>query len=153
MPDDAIGLETNGERSMTNRLPTLAVAALFAMSIAPFANVASAMPVADALAIKNAAPTNIETVQWRGRGYGRGYYGRGYGRGAGWGVGAGLLGGAIIGGMLAAPYYYGPGPYSDPGYDPGYGGDAVAYCMQRFKSYDPRSGTYLGNDGFRHPCP
>ena len=153
MPDDAIGLETNGERSMTNRLPTLAVAALFAMSIAPFANVASAMPVADALAIKNAAPTNIETVQWRGRGYGRGYYGRGYGRGAGWGVGAGLLGGAIIGGMLAAPYYYGPGPYYDPGYDPGYGGDAVAYCMQRFKSYDPRSGTYLGNDGFRHPCP
>jgi len=19
--------------------------------------------------------------------------------------------------------------------------------------YDPQSGTYLGNDGFRHPCP
>jgi hypothetical protein len=31
--------------------------------------------------------------------------------------------------------------------------DAVAYCMQRFKSYDPRSGTYLGYDGARHPCP
>ncbi|MGZ3311613.1 MAG: BA14K family protein [Xanthobacteraceae bacterium] len=25
--------------------------------------------------------------------------------------------------------------------------------MQRFKSYDPRSGTYLGYDGARHPCP
>ena len=132
------------------------------MSIAPFANVASAMPVADALAIKNAAPTNIETVQWRGRGYGRGYYGRGY-YGPGWGVGAGLLGGAIIGGMLAAPYYsgYGPDPYygygdyyQAPGYyDEPPPGDAMAYCMQRFRSYNPRSGTYLGNDGYRHPCP
>ena len=57
---------------MSTRLSSLAVAALLAMSIAPFANVASAMPVADALVIKNAAPTNIETVQYRG------YYGRGY---------------------------------------------------------------------------
>jgi hypothetical protein len=32
-------------------------------------------------------------------------------------------------------------------------GDAVAYCMQRFKSYDPGSGTYLGYDGLRHSCP
>ena len=150
---------------MTIRLSSLAVAALFAMSMTPFANVASAMPVADALAIRNAAPTNIETVQWRGRGYGRGYYGRGYyGRGwygPGWGVGAGLLGGAIIGGMLAAPYYYGPGPYyygagpysAAPGYVAPAQEDAVAYCMQRFRSYDPNSGTYLGNDGYRHPCP
>jgi hypothetical protein len=36
-------------------------------------------------------------------------------------------------------------PYIDDG--------AIAYCMQRFKSYDPRSGTYLGYDGYRHPCP
>ena len=139
---------------MRNRVSTVAVAALLAMSIAPFANVALAMPVADAAAIKNATPTNIETVQWRGRGYyGRGYYGRGW-YGPGWGVGAGLLGGAIIGGMLAAPYYYGSGPYyAAPGYDEPPPGDAVAYCMQRFRSYDPRSGTYLGNDGYRHPCP
>jgi hypothetical protein len=32
-------------------------------------------------------------------------------------------------------------------------GEAIAYCMQRFKSYDPGSGTYLGYDGLRHPCP
>ncbi len=25
-------------------------------------------------------------------------------------------------------------------------------CKQRFRSYDPRSGTYLGFDGLRHPC-
>lgn len=28
-----------------------------------------------------------------------------------------------------------------------------AYCAQRHKSYDPSSGTYLGYDGQRHPCP
>jgi BA14K-like protein len=31
--------------------------------------------------------------------------------------------------------------------------DAVAYCLQRFRSYDVRTGTYLGYDGYRHPCP
>jgi hypothetical protein len=31
--------------------------------------------------------------------------------------------------------------------------NAVAYCSQRFRSYDPASGTYLGYDGYRHPCP
>ena len=61
--------------------------------------------------------------------------------------------GALIGGALAAPYYYAPTPrvYYEDG--PGGGGDAVAYCMQRFRSYDPASGTYLGYDGQRHPCP
>jgi hypothetical protein len=51
--------------------------------------------------------------------------------------------------------------YSDPGYG-GYNdagpvayneGDPVAYCEQTYRSYDPASGTYLGYDGFRHPCP
>ena len=32
------------------------------------------------------------------------------------------------------------------------GGDA-SYCAQRYRSYDPASGTYLGFDGLRHPCP
>ena len=44
---------------------------------------------------------------------------------------------------------------------PGVAGGAYAYepaparggdCAQRFKSYDPRSGTYLGHDGRRHIC-
>jgi len=33
------------------------------------------------------------------------------------------------------------------------GNNAVAYCSRRFRSYDPASGTYLGYDGYRHPCP
>ena len=97
----------------------------------------------------------------------------GYRGGWGWGgVGAGFVAGALIGGALASPYYgydpyYYPGPYAVPPGPGVYGapgpayavpvapvaGDAVAYCMQRFKSYDPRSGTYLGYDGARHPCP
>lgn len=86
-----------------------------------------------------------------------------YWRGRGWGWGApvagGLIAGAIIGGALASPYYYGPGYYPGPTYyEPqtvyvAPSGEDVTYCMQRYRSYDPRSGTYLGYDGYRHPCP
>ncbi len=52
------------------------------------------------------------------------------------------------------PYYsnsfYDAGP--TVGYAVGVGADP-AYCMRRFRSYDPASGTYLGYDGMRHPCP
>jgi hypothetical protein len=121
---------------------------------------ASATPVSDALAIKNAAPNNLEIVQHRGGGHRAGVhrggrYGGGWGRGRGWGYGGAFAAGAILGGLLAAPYYYSepyyyPGPVYEYGPTPD---DAVAYCMQRFKSYDPMSGTYLGYDGYRHPCP
>ena len=80
-------------------------------------------------------------------GYRYGYprYGYGYGYGYGSGLGVGLA--------LSAPYYA-TTPYY--GYDRGYyagGGDDVAYCINRFQSYDPASGTYLGYDGLRHSCP
>jgi hypothetical protein len=84
----------------------------------------------------------------------------GYGREVG--VAAGLAAGSALG--------YGYGGYYDPNYyddgyasnDPGYDGhsDSVvssdadaAYCAQHYSSYDPASGTYLGNDGLVHPCP
>jgi len=80
--------------------------------------------------------------------------------GWGWGAGAGFAAGALVGSALAAPYYYGGPYYGEPyygdgpyAYDEGPGDDAEAYCEQRFRSYDPESGTYLGNDGRRHPCP
>jgi hypothetical protein len=28
-----------------------------------------------------------------------------------------------------------------------------ASCAQRFHSFDPATGTYIGRDGARHPCP
>lgn len=87
---------------------------------------------------------------WRGGG---GYRG-------GDGFAAGVIGGLIAAPFLAAPYWGGdPYAYDDGGYvDGGYvegpaPADAVGYCMSRFKSYDPNSGTYLGYDGLRHPCP
>lgn len=32
-------------------------------------------------------------------------------------------------------------------------GRTVQYCINRFRSYDPASRTYLGYDGRRHSCP
>jgi BA14K-like protein len=66
---------------------------------------------------------------------------------------AGFAAGAILGGALAASqpdYYYGPPVYA---YEPGYGPPSVAWCEHHYRSYDPRTGTYLGYDGYRHPCP
>jgi hypothetical protein len=61
------------------------------------------------------------------------------------------------------PGYYDYGydyyPYDDDAYayvSPGPAvadDDSAAYCQQRFRSYDPSTGTYLGYDGLRHPCP
>jgi BA14K-like protein len=86
-------------------------------------------------------------------GYGGYSYG-GYGD-DGYGLAGGLLAGSLIGGGLGYDYGgYGPG-YDDNSY--AYtAGPATAdsgYCIQRYKSYDPASGTYLGYDGQRHPCP
>jgi BA14K-like protein len=99
-----------------------------------------------------------------GPGY-RGGYGGGY-RGGG-GFVPGVVAGAVIGGAIASQGYgyyggpaYAPGYYDDQSYDdsavvqaPAGGDDAVAYCMQTYRSYDPRTGTYMGTDGYRHPCP
>jgi hypothetical protein len=97
-------------------------------------------------------------------------YSRGYGRGNGLAVGAAALAaGAIIGGAMeqnqgdypdpsypaeSYPVYSDQGPaYGDGGPQVAGDGDPVAYCEQTFRSYDPASGTYLGYDGMRHPCP
>ena len=69
---------------------------------------------------------------------GRGGRGRG-GRGGGW-VAPAIIGGAIIGGAIIAN-------------EARRRDDAVAYCMQRYRSFDPESMTYMGFDGLRHPCP
>ncbi len=89
-----------------------------------------------------------------GRHFGGGYRGRSFGGGYGGGYDGGwgsFAAGALLGELLVVPgpYYYEelPDYYELPA------DGAVIYCMQRFRSYDPRSGTYLGLDGYRHPCP
>lgn len=144
---------------MTNLTKGIAGAALALSLPLIAASGANAAPLmaGSALSAVHTTTTSAEVtpVQYRYRGaygYRGGYYRHG---GYGWGgVGAGLAAGALIGGAIAAsqaPYAYGPGYYAPaPAYG---GGDAVAYCMQRYKSYDPRSGTYLNYDGNRYPCP
>jgi hypothetical protein len=155
-------------------LPSKALAvALLAATASWFAGSAGAAPLGASLSLRDAAGPAVQTVAWRGGA--RAWDAR---RGRGWddhrwwgGPAAGFAAGAIIGGAAVAasqPWYgydydYAPGYYSY-GYDPGPYGyaapgyvapapDAVAYCEQRFRSYDPASGTYLGFDGLRHPCP
>jgi BA14K-like protein len=140
----------------------LAAALLCSAGIGLAATAASAMPAN--LALKNAAPGAVESVRWGGHWHG-GWRGGGFG----WGLG-GFAAGAIIGSAIASPYYYGgyypygygaypaydyppPAPYyGGPAYG-GPGGDDAGYCAQRYRSYDPATGTFLGYDGQRHPCP
>jgi BA14K-like protein len=77
----------------------------------------------------------------------------------------GLATGALIGGGYGYGYgypYYGDdyAYYGDDDYDgdayaaaPDYSGGDAQSCAMRYRSYDPASGTYLGYDGIRHPCP
>ena len=104
-------------------------------------------------------------MRFAGRGggpRGGGYHGGGYRhhhRGGG-----GFWPGVAVGVGIGSTYgYYGSPSYYDDSYGyyddsavaaaPPSDDDAVAYCTQRYRSYDPASGTYLGNDGLRHPCP
>jgi hypothetical protein len=75
------------------------------------------------------------------RGRGRGWGGRGRG-GAGVGAAVGIgVGAAIIGGAIAASAAEQQRQ------------QAINYCLQRYRSYDPNSMTYLGRDGMRYSCP
>ncbi|MEW6642467.1 MAG: BA14K family protein [Pseudomonadota bacterium] len=122
----------------------IATTALSAVSSAAF----SAPLRADA-GLANAAPALAEGVQyrrWHGGHGGYGYRGHGYrhhhhhGGGAGAVIG-GLAAGAIIGGAIAAGQANAAAQRN------------AAYCAQRYRSYDPASGTYLNRDGNRYPCP
>ena len=144
------------------------VAMLGLGSASAFAAPASAPSTASVPAAQASQAGPVEAyAQYRGRYYrggprfaGRGYYGRPYygrpyagryyrrgGNGAAAAGIAGLAAGAIIGGALAQQQAQAAPTYVVPNS----GGDA--YCAQRYRSYDPASGTYLGYDGLRHPCP
>jgi hypothetical protein len=133
-----------------------------------FLGTAAALALTAGLVLSAATPASAAPWGWRG----------GWGGGWGWpaAAAAGIVGGAVAAATspLWAPGYYGaypnyaygyggygpyagvydyaPGPTVAPGPMVAQGGD-VAYCEQRFRSYDTASGTYLGYDGLRHSCP
>lgn len=135
-------------------LAALTVATLW--TVAP----AAASPIGSPRMLQNTvepSEPSVEMVRYRHRGYGPAI---------GLGIAGALIGGAMIGATQPYGYYGHPGYYGNPGYygpayvvqppyavAPAYGGGAVAYCTRRYRSYDPYSGTYLGHDGYRHPCP
>jgi len=80
----------------------------------------------------------IEQVQHRGGGYRGG--GHWHGGGGGGAVGA-VLGGLAVGALIA-----GAAAASQEAQE------RHAYCAQRYRSYDPASGTFLARDGMRYPC-
>jgi hypothetical protein len=59
-----------------------------------------------------------------------------------WWLAAPFVAGAVVG-AYAAPRVY---------YDNDYGGGHVEWCLNRYRSYDPRTNTFLGYDGYRHEC-
>jgi hypothetical protein len=103
-------------------------------------------------AIGAAAIPTSASAYWHG-GW-RGGYGYGWG-----GVGAGLVAGALIGSALAAPYYYGPGPYGYYGRGPyGYAyAPGAAYYGPRYRYYyrggsEPQCGAVSSGSGDYVPC-
>lgn len=55
------------------------------------------------------------------------------------------------GGMAAEPT--GAPQYNSAGAVTSAPGNETSNCAARFHSFDPATGTYLGRDGQRHPCP
>ena len=51
--------------------------------------------------------------------------------------------------ITARRRYYPPPSTTDHAYGPD---GWEAYCSSRYRSFDPRTGTYMGYDGIRHPC-
>ena len=109
---------------------------------------------------------------WKNKRYGwnKGRYGKRYGWNNGWNNGWCRYGrcnrynygwnnnpwpyfaaGAALG--YAGSYYYNDDYYDDgPYYGYGGGNAHVQWCLSRYRSYDPRTDTYLGYDGYRHRC-
>lgn len=99
------------------------------------ADAATAAPLASAVAaVKAQGESSVVEVQFRRRPR------RG---GINPGVGAAIGAAAIIGGIIAAQSEAEAAARRD----------AVGYCMSRFRSYDPETGTYIGRDGRVRRCP
>ena len=116
---------------------TVGVALLVGSTALAFAMPANSAPLAIGQAsLAAAAPSTVDTVQYR-RWHGHRHHHHGGGAGA---LIGGLAAGAIIGGAIAASQANAAAQ------------EHTAYCAQRYRSYDPASNTFLARDGNRYPC-
>jgi len=118
-----------------NFLTSTVMSATFAVALLGGAVEASAVPLAPpatTAAVLAPAGAYVEQVRMGRR---SGHQGGGFdGGGIGLGIGIGILGGLLL----------------DNAINNGDFGESE--CSRRFRSYDPRSETYLGYDGRRHHC-
>ncbi|WP_456663722.1 BA14K family protein [Bradyrhizobium sp. LB13.1] len=114
--------------------PMILVTALMSIACTPVL----AAPISPTAITQDAQVQQVQYRHWHGHGGQRwgGRHRHHYGSGAA--VLGGLAAGAVIGGAIANSQAQ---------------ANADAYCSRRYRSYDPPSGTYLGNDRMRHPCP
>jgi hypothetical protein len=99
-----------------------------------------------------ATATSASADRWHGGPrYHHHYYQRDNGGAVIGGLAAGTLLGLGIGALAAQPRYY------DEGYEvPPPRGVAwrnhVEYCLDRYRSYNPNTDTYIGRDGYEYRC-
>jgi len=84
-----------------------------------------------------ASITPAHAQRGRGRGRGRGWGGGDAGAAIGLGIGAAIIGGAIAASAAEESRRR----------------DAIGYCAQRYRSFNPETMTYIGRDGRARPCP
>jgi len=122
---------------MKKHVSLLCAAALAAQVFAISAVPSVAAPVRAAPVVSTDNGAALTEVQYRRRG------GPGFRRGGGGAAGAvvgGLIAGAIIGGALAnAPRAYADNPHT-------------RWCLNRYRSYDPRTDTFQPYNGPRQYC-
>jgi len=88
---------------------------------------------------------------WAGHGYGGGGFRRPGGYGGGYG--GGNFGGAVVGGIVGGWLWRQFNPPPEVVVVPQEPIRDETWCLQRYRSYDPYTRTYLGFDGLRHGCP
>lgn len=113
----------------------------------------SALPVT-AQTFRDPSPTRLDRA-YPNEGYTQYYYGRRHyyhhhhgDGGSALAAGAvGLAAGALIGSAIASQAQAAPPP--PPGtVDP----SVAAYCARKYRSYDPRTGTFMASNGMRYVC-
>jgi hypothetical protein len=127
----------------------LVLAATAALGTLGLSAGAQAMPVGSgAPTVEKQTGANIETIShrrhWRGHRWRRHHDDD-------WAYGGAFLGGVLIGSALNSAYYddyydYPPRRYYRVA------DDHVAYCLDRYRSYDVETDSFLGYDGYRHRC-